>query len=494
MSLPTTFWINGLMIGGLAVGLLVTAANWFANADRSHESYQIVLALAASFVVVLAINIWQIVGIWRSAASHPSNGGSVLWARSAQFFVVVAVLVVIFVDTQFELRRITENVHLALEDRNNGPHAFHLLRGGTELEFSGVITLGTARDFARVLAASPNVKVLHLHSGGGRAADGFDMAQQVWSRKLETYVAVECSSACADIFLAGRQRWLGEHAKLGFHQPSSARGSDAGLRLASQYQREYFASRGVPADFIDKVLSTPGSSIWYPTREELLRAHVISGIAEAGKFAVSVEVAKIEAALLRVPIYASLKQAAPKVFQEFLNGLAGEIDEGATAQDIITSADNQFTELVNHLLPHASDRLVLEHTSIFVGYLDRLKTTDPESCAAMADAEGATFRADLARQFPELSKRELAFRQALIATANLDRPVPEQSQIDPDLKVVFTKMREQFGDDADLLDKDLLEPSQYKRFCEITVSFYLEAMKLPEGRGADLLRHMYNEK
>jgi hypothetical protein len=461
---------------------------------RSREGYQVVLVLAASFIVVLAINAWQVVGIWRSATLHPSKGGSRIWARSAQFVVVVAVLVAIFVDTQFELPRITQNVQIALEDRNNGRHTFHLLRGGTELEFSGVITLGTARDFARVLAASPNVKVLHLHSAGGRAADGFDIAEQVWNRKLETYVSVECSSACADIFLAGRQRWLGEHARLGFHQPSSVRGSDAVLRAASQYQREYLASRGMPADFIDKVLSTPASSIWYPTHEELLRTRVISGIAEAGKFAASVEAAAIEAALLRVPIYASLKQAAPKVFQEFLNVVSGELEEGATAREIISSADEQFTEVINHLLPHASDRLVLEHTSIFVGYMDRLKTIDPESCAAMADAEGARLKADLARQFPELSKRELAFRQALIVSTDLDRPVPEQLQIDPDLKAVFTKMRQQFGDDADLLDKDMLEPSEYKRFCEITVSFYQEAMRLPEGRAAGLLRYLYSEK
>lgn len=285
LSLPMAFWLNGLVIGGLAAGLLGAATHWFVNADRSFESYKVVIVLIVSFIIVLAVNAWQVVGIWRSAACHSSRGGWALWARSAQFVVVVGVLVIVFVNTHFELPRMTDNVQLAFEDHHNGGHAFHLLGDGTELEFSGAITLGTARDFARVLGASPNVKVRHLHSGGGRAADGYDIAEQVWNRKLDTYVSVECSSACAHIFMAGRKRWLGEHAKLGFHQPGSVRGSDAGLRLAAQYEREYLESRGMPADFVDKILSTPSSSIWYPTHEELLRTHVISGIAGKGKFA-----------------------------------------------------------------------------------------------------------------------------------------------------------------------------------------------------------------
>ncbi len=126
--------------------------------------------------------------------------------------------------------------------------------------------------------------------------------------------------------------------------------------------------------------------------------------------------------------------------------------------------------------------------------MDRLKSIDPESCAALGEADGAELKADLNRQFPELSRREFALRQALIVSTDLDRPVPAESQIERHLTGVFTKMQEQFQDDANLLGKDTLEPSEYKRFCEVKVSLCQEIMRLPNVQAADVLRYLYSEK
>jgi hypothetical protein len=112
----------------------------------------------------------------------------------------------------------------------------------------------------------------------------------------------------------------------------------------------------------------------------------------------------------------------------------------------------------------------------------------------LADAEGAELKIDLHRRFPDLGKRELAFREAIIVSTDPARPLPSASAVEPYLSKVFTKMQKQFGDDAGLLGKDGLKPSEYKRYCEVMAAFYREVTSFPAAQAADVLRHLYSER
>jgi hypothetical protein len=237
-------------------------------------------------------------------------------------------------------------------------------RDGTELEFSGPITIGTARDFAQALDAAPQVSALHLSSPGGVVTEAGRIAAKATQRGLVTYVSDECSSACTDIFLAGRQRWIGDRAKLGFHRASYAGSVSYMASSLARDERRYLISLGIPADFAEKAVSRAGAAIWYPTHDELLRAHVISGIAKKGQFANFDEPVDVTATLLRIPIYAKLKKTAPEIFEAFVDAVSDRHQGGATAEQILISAERRFPEVVNLLLPHAPDRLVLEHTAV----------------------------------------------------------------------------------------------------------------------------------
>jgi hypothetical protein len=221
---------------------------------------------------------------------------------------------------------------------------------------------------------------------------------------------------------------------------------------------------------------------------------VITGVAERGLFADTRTSVEIEKALLRDPIYASLKRTAPKIFDAFVEGLARETERATTNEEILAAAQELFSELVDRLLPHAPDHLVLEEASVFIGYLDRLKSIDPESCAALADGKGAELKIDLHQKFPDLGEREIAFRNAMIVFTDPDRALPSASAVEPFLTKVFKKMEEQFGADADLLGKDALKPGEYKRYCEVMAAFYREITTLPAAQAADVLRHLYSER
>jgi hypothetical protein len=492
LSLAMAYWASGILANlvtrstGGAVDLIAE------RNDFSPAPYAAMSIADALFGLVLTV--WLFVGIWRSASRHKSRGGRVVWAWVAKSLVVAGVITTTAFYALITVPEISETVRTALGVDEANAHAFRLLRDGTELEFSGPITIGTAKDFGEKLDAAPQAKVLHLSSPGGLVREASRIADKVAKRGLVTYVSDECSSACTDIFLAGRERFIGNRAKLGFHRASYGNSVSYRAYTLAREQREHLLSLGIPSDFAEKAVARVGDSIWYPTHDELLRAHVISGVAERGRFANSGASADLEQVLLQVPIYASLKKTAPKIFDAFADEVAREHDDGATNEEILATAKEQFRELVDRLLPHAPDRLVLEEASIFIGYLDRLKSIDPESCAALADAEGAELKIDLHRRFPDLGKRELAFREAIIVSTDPDRPVPSASAVEPYLSKVFTKMQKQFGDDADLLGKDGLKPSEYKRYCEVMAAFYREVTSFPPAQAADVLRHLYSER
>jgi|ERR1700704_1010525 len=67
-------------------------------------------------------------------------------------------------------------------DEGLGENRFRLLRNGTELEYSGGIKTGMAKEFARMLDAASQVRVLHLNGVGGRIAEADLMAAAI--RKL----------------------------------------------------------------------------------------------------------------------------------------------------------------------------------------------------------------------------------------------------------------------------------------------------------------------
>jgi hypothetical protein len=78
LSLPVSYWVNGCLLGiGNLVGILLVL---------HYPSRSITFAISVYVVVVLtwAIQVWQLVGIWRSAKKHTDRGGWSFWARTAQ--------------------------------------------------------------------------------------------------------------------------------------------------------------------------------------------------------------------------------------------------------------------------------------------------------------------------------------------------------------------------------------------------------------------------
>ncbi|WP_206151872.1 hypothetical protein, partial [Staphylococcus aureus] len=71
-------------------------------------------------------------------------------------------------------------------------------------------------DFAVVLRASRQIRVVHLTSVGGRIGEGEKLYQLIKDNGLIAYVSGRCMSACTVAFAGGRERVLLKGATLGF--------------------------------------------------------------------------------------------------------------------------------------------------------------------------------------------------------------------------------------------------------------------------------------
>jgi hypothetical protein len=227
----------------------------------------------------MLLTLWSAAGAWRSAERHASRGGRPLWGRAVIAVLALELLLLAAIGI-VQTPILDQSVMLAL-GRDPMPAAdLRIVARGTEVEISGGLSFGTAERLEAILDATPTIRSVRLDSTGGWIAEGAKLADLVERRRLATHTSSKCDSACLLVFMAGEGRFLGAHANLGFHEASVA---GVGGRLASkgtQTLREALQRRGVSEAFIRDALSTPASSIWYPTTDELIAAHVITAVVD----------------------------------------------------------------------------------------------------------------------------------------------------------------------------------------------------------------------
>src|SRR5262249_40545499 len=87
LSLPVSYWLNGLLVlfaatvAGLTFSSLVQTSHVTAGA-------QMAAALICFTVVIVALSTWQLTGIWRSATRYSASGKR-FWGTAAKVVVVL---------------------------------------------------------------------------------------------------------------------------------------------------------------------------------------------------------------------------------------------------------------------------------------------------------------------------------------------------------------------------------------------------------------------
>ena len=277
LSLPVSYWVN-FVLGGLA-GFAVGAGASAVTVDMRDP--RLVLAIGLAIIAFgLSLPVWQIVGVWRSAGHHRARGGRRFWAVTARVLMALGVLRVGGVVANDVVPQLPIFWAIAVGDRGM-TNELRVLDNGSELLFAGRIGFGLTGEIRALLDEHPEIRRLQLSSVGGRVLEARRLHDFIRSRGLDTYAAGLCASACTIAFMGGTQRLVAPEARLGFHQGNIPGGTAADLARQNRRDKSLLIEDGVDRDFVERAYATPNAEVWYPTREELLRARIVTGIVRA---------------------------------------------------------------------------------------------------------------------------------------------------------------------------------------------------------------------
>jgi hypothetical protein len=271
-SFARSFWINLIFLSTMLPFIALVAQSLLRGraSDRIQSTSFLVVDTLSSILL-----LWGAVGTLRAGARYQNSGGLKVWFIPA----IIAIAFLVYEDLAFQLYSQTaliENGRMMLTGRFGPPASISTINDGAAVLIEGELQDGTARDLSARLDASPGVTNVAFDSKGGLFKEARLIAQIIADRHLNTYVAKRCSSACTLAFLAGKTRCMSDYAKLGFHA-GRRMGLPGEMRpTIANAQRSLYAKAGLPDSFIDDMMAVPSTSIWYPTHDELLDAHVLT--------------------------------------------------------------------------------------------------------------------------------------------------------------------------------------------------------------------------
>lgn len=275
-SLAVAYWLFGALVG-LSATLIGAVMQWLAN-NTQYNPVQLLLAAVLSWALLILLSVWHLVGVWRSANRRRAAGRAGIWGWAARLMTAAGFIRFAMVMGQVAVPQFVAMADMAFNGDSTIPdYKIAVTDGGTEAEIVGGFKYGLANELRRVLDGAPTVRVVAFQSLGGRIGEARAVYRLIAERRLETVTNSDCVSACALAFLGGVRRWLGAGGRLGFHSGHFVGLSQAAIaRRSSDFQANITARDGVPPGFFERVNSVAPTTMWYPTRRELLANHVLT--------------------------------------------------------------------------------------------------------------------------------------------------------------------------------------------------------------------------
>lgn len=497
LSLPVSYWVVGICSNVLIAIIAAVFTSQLSERDLSPGA--VGAAIIAFLVVIFSIATWQLVGVWRSAGVHYRTK-SRFWGAVARIAVVLG-LVQIASQLHILGPMAIESTRLALGLDDTPPYALRLLRQGTEVELSGGMPSGTAAALKTMLDAAPQIRVVHLNSIGGFLGEGDKIRKLIAERGVATYTSSECVSACTIAFLGGTSRYLSPHARLGFH--SARFGSVDGSTDAEFNSSMIDLLRGVGASdaFVRKAFSTPSADMWYPTREELLAAKIVTEVVDANQFALSAtgsidrDTARttLERASLEFPLLASLKRHEPAVHERLLETMARGVSEGRAVVDIQRDIATSITnEMLPKYLRHGASTQLRAYWLTQIEEMRHFQRTDPTQCAAFLFPERRPPGWDMSRILPaDLIKRDLLALTALIeAGPDKAGAAPPAAISDEDWGSLFAATERSLPNASEVVSNPDTHKNDARTLCNAFLAFYGSVLSLPPQKADAVLRYL----
>ncbi|MFL9924771.1 hypothetical protein PQR62_10880 [Herbaspirillum lusitanum] len=494
-SLGRSYWLHTVLLASLMPAFTISLLARLTNNMPARYGVTGVLVIAGfSYISWL----WGVVGCWRSANRHVARGGR-RWA------VIMAKLMIVFgafslgSSSWHATGSFREMLEIARGKQLGPPVTYQVRAGGKSILLQGGMNDGAADGLARALDAAPEVTTVVLYSAGGWVREGKLVADVIAGRGLNTYVEQECSSACTLAFLAGRDRAIDPHARLGFHTLYTVGGDD---RINKPFDRaltqQTYSHFGLPYDFIERIADTPQSGSWYPTIPEMLRATVLTRISAGGETTVLATMAATREDLAnefrKSALFNLLARHYPLEFKRIVDLAWTRAQASATDNEILAASREQLGMVTRRLLPIASDRALAEFQQLVLDQAEALRIKSATACTelifpgARASNSGAGPQALLP---PDFAAREMKVTMTLISDSD---PLNARRFTQREKAAALRKALSSLSrDELKLLSSPAARVGNPVATCNATVAYLQAVNNLPEDERATVFRMLYSQ-
>jgi hypothetical protein len=499
-SLAKSYWLFGVLGNLFSVFLAGFVVAVF-QSDDGYQPKEIFASASVVWISIVAISVWQSVGIWRSANRYIEArvlvGRKSPWAALAKIAVFAGILRLVGVFVSSGWPQLLETGRMSfLDDPGIPAYSIRVMRNGTEAEIAGGFKYGLSEDFLKILSASRQIRIVHLDSVGGRLGEAIKLYKVIRSKGLDTYVSSKCMSACTIAFAAGRRRILRSGAVLGFHAPSFPGITRQDLAEATQDQKDLYAVAGFDANFIDRALSTPHAELWKPSSSVLLQANVITSVSDGSDFAMSgigTSPTKDDfgAMLSRTqPVMEPLKRRFPTDFDSVVQAYYEGFENGKSQADIMAAGRERLLATLMRLRPTADGAVLSDAAGVYADEYTALGSKDPALCYRYASGIGdpiepSEIPADLLTRENEVSRR-------VVETA-ADRAVDDPKAVQAAWEKVTTELEKRGfkTEQLRLLEATNVPTEKYGEYCSVATALFREVSKLSGSDARMVMRDIF---
>ena len=209
LPLAQSLWVNGLLS-------LLPFAVWFAlarNAFHATSISRFILVAILPFLVLLLVDSWGVVGLWRCASKQNKFGKRTpTWAsRGAQLVVIVNVAAVLAAVVM-----LADQSRALVRTPQPAPPTYEVTLRGNTAVFQGRMSAAAA-DELELLLSDKSVKRLAIaHTAQGEVTPALPLMKIIRARKLFVVALEMCDAACTALLTAGDVRAIVPQTVLNF--------------------------------------------------------------------------------------------------------------------------------------------------------------------------------------------------------------------------------------------------------------------------------------
>lgn len=376
-SLVRSYWLNNFLVATPLATALTALMSWISVKGDSLQVSAIVVLVG--FPLLIALNVWCLVGAWRAARNYLHDHGSALWGWLARISLVLGTLQLAASVLFGFVPSLGEYWQMARGIDPIGQAKFTLSPDGRSLRLEGVIGMGDGERLRTLMAseAAQGLKRVELVSPGGRVREAERMADALKEHHQEARAVGTCASACTLVFLAGNPRHLAPEAQLGFHRASTGTYNPVFEELANQELAKTYRRLGLPQPMIDKTLATPSRSMWFVPREDLQAYSLIAPSPRTMAVALpaaGAPLADFDDALRVHPVWAALDQRNAGTIEAVAKRMHAARAAGASDEDVPSTSLAPLAAQMPGLVQGTDGQLRRRYVQIVADQLKALRT------------------------------------------------------------------------------------------------------------------------